>query len=350
MNAHVFLLGIAMLLSVLEFSPEIEDEWRTEDPPPRQDRAPRPVVLRDDALVFSDRFSLSFQRTLRIPDDGRRYPLPPGLGRFPLYRVRDFADRVPEGWDREHGYFIPMYQREAMWIDFDGAHWKPNAVKVGVGLVNAVSGTPWDLELHADPQDYLVVPAQPWLDGLKAGESMIRQFIAVPLGAGQTIEAQVRGSESDGALRLAVFEPRPGRFPDTPPSDGLLLVREQAPAMAMKADGAAMGLGAGGRMKQKVYPDSYGSDTWSGDAPQEAVIYIVNSEQFEAITGRQPPSTPVNAAAYTAYGFPWFDLYDETRPDLPASDALRGVKSPGELEGTVESSVTVPDSLVIHLK
>lgn len=350
MNHPAMFFGAAALLAAMLLSVDVPASSPGEDPPLRRDRVPRPVELRDDALVISDRFALSFQRTLRIPDDGRRYPLPPGLGRFPLYRVRDFADRVPEGWDREHGYFIPMYQREAMWIDFDGAHWKPNAVKVGVGLVNAVSGTPWDLRLHADPQDYLVVPEQPWLDGIKAGEGMIRQFIAVPLGTGQTVEAQVRGEESDGALRIAVFEPKPGRFPDDPPPDMNYYSKESVPALSMQIDSRAMGLGAGGRMKQKVYPDSHGIDTWSGETPREAVIYIINSEQFEAITGRRPPESPVDAATYTSYGFPWFDLYDERKPDLPASDALRGVKSPGELQGTVDSSVAVPDSSVIKLK
>lgn len=348
-HSAIYFAAAALSASLL-FSMDVDVTASWEDPPSQRDRTPRPVELRDDALVFSDRFSLSFQRTVRIPDDGRRYPLPPGLGRFPVYRVCDFADRVPEGWDREHGYFIPMYQREAMWIDFDGAHWKPNAVKVGVGMVNAVSGTPWDLQLHADPQDYLVAPDQPWFDGIKADEGLIRQFIAVPLGTGQTVEAQLRGTESVGALRIAVFEPRPGRFPDNPPKDIAFRSKGDAPAMAMQADGRSMGLGAGGRMKQKVYPDSHGIDTWSGDAPQETVIYIINSEQFEAITGQRPPETPVDAATYTSHGFPWFDLYDEHKPDLPASKTLRRVRSPGELEGTVDSSVAVPDSAVIKLK
>ena len=47
-------------------------------------------------------FTVSFQRTLRIPDDGSVYPLPPGLGEFPIHRVEDHAERVPEPW-REHG-------------------------------------------------------------------------------------------------------------------------------------------------------------------------------------------------------------------------------------------------------
>jgi hypothetical protein len=327
-----------------------------EDPPPGRDRVPRPVELRDNTLAFSDRFSLTFQRTLRIPDDGGSYPLPPGLGPFPVYRVRDYADRVPAQWDRENGYFIPMYQREAMWIDFDAAWWKPNAVKVGVGLVNAVSGGGWNSGLNGQPQDYVVVPEQPWLDGIKSGEGTIRQFVAVPLGTGYTVEAQVTGKESDGALRIAVFEPRPGRFPDKPPKHLNPVRNGDAPTMAMKMESGGMGLGAGGSMKQKVYEDRYGLDTWSQDDPQEIVIYIINSEQFRSITGIEPPDTPVEAATYTSYGFPWFDLYDEHKADLTASKKLKNVKSTGQLDKEKgiskqnDSSFVVPDSQVIKLK
>jgi hypothetical protein len=55
-----------------------------------------------------------------------------------------------------------------------GRHWHPHAVKVGVGAVDAVGGGPWDLALRADPQDYLVVPDQPWLDGINAGQGVVR--------------------------------------------------------------------------------------------------------------------------------------------------------------------------------
>src|SRR4051794_34612711 len=172
------------------------------------------LTIDADAIRIGPRFVVSFQRTLRIPDDGRPYPLPPGLGRFPLRRVADFADRVPDDWRRRGGVFLPMYQREALWLAFGGADWKPNAVQVAVGGVNAISGKPWGAGLSAAPQDYLVVPDQPWLDGIKSGKDVVRQFVAMPLGLGYTVEAQLTGKEDVGGLQLRVFEPRPGRFPD----------------------------------------------------------------------------------------------------------------------------------------
>ncbi|MEP7292304.1 MAG: hypothetical protein ABI835_11000, partial [Chloroflexota bacterium] len=60
------------------------------------------VTVKHDQLVFGDGFSLNFQRTLRIPDDGKTYPLPPGLGNFPVRKVADYKERVPAEWV-EHG-------------------------------------------------------------------------------------------------------------------------------------------------------------------------------------------------------------------------------------------------------
>ena len=69
-----------------------------------------------------------------------------------------------------------------------GIHWRPNALKVAVGKVNAVSGQPWSERLKPEDrdgnQDYLVVPEQPWLDGINSGDGTIRQFVAMPLGDG----------------------------------------------------------------------------------------------------------------------------------------------------------------------
>jgi hypothetical protein len=55
------------------------------------------IELKHDSLKFSfsevhpeAQLTIGFKRTLRIPDDGKDYPLPPGLGRFPMKHVDDF--------------------------------------------------------------------------------------------------------------------------------------------------------------------------------------------------------------------------------------------------------------------
>lgn len=292
-------------------------------------RASLPVTLVADEIRVGPNVCLSFQRTLRIPDDGRHWPLPPGLGRFPLRRIADCGDRVPAAWREEGGFLLPMYQREAMWIAFEGAHWRPNAVKVGLGAVDAISGGPWDRRLHADPQDYVVVKTQPWLDGINAGTGFIRQFVAAPLGRGLTVEAQVAGRE-DGGLRLAVFEPKPGRFPTRAPARSAYLAESMMYCMEAPME---LGLGAGGRMVQAIYADDHGIDTWDQQHVTEVRLRIVNSEQWAEITGEAAPGSPVSAEAYMEAGLPWYALYDEGRVDVAPSQVLAGVKSIGELQG-----------------
>ena len=73
------------------------------------------IQLSDDRLIFqfpivheSAELSIEFQRTLRIPDDNRAYHLPPGLGRFPLSRVDDYPDNLPDTWIEHGGVFLPI--------------------------------------------------------------------------------------------------------------------------------------------------------------------------------------------------------------------------------------------------
>lgn len=286
-----------------------------------------PVTVSGDALCFGSGVRVTFQRTLRIPDDGRSYPLPPGLGAFPLRRIEDHASRVPAEWAARGGVMLPMYQREALWICFQGESWKPRAVKVAVGKICAITGAPWSEPLHASPQDYLVTPPQPWLDGIAAGVGMVRQFVAMPLGLGYTVEGQVSGEERFGGVQLKVFEPRPGRFPDRP-QHAVQRCAAAPPAPAARSRGAgAMGLGAGGRMQQKLYPDPHGVDTWDPNMSGRVFVHIVNSEMWRDITGEPPPPSPVSARTYAQHGLPWFALYDEHLAALPPGQGLAAVKS-----------------------
>ena len=261
---------------------------------------------------------VAFQRTLRIPDDDRDYPLPPGLGRLPIVQV----DGRP---------VIPLRQGEALWLAFDGEDWHPNAVQAAVGGVNVLSGGPFSDGLQDHPQNYLVTPFQPWLDGIKTAENLVRQFVAAPLGSGVTVEGQVTGREERGGIQLRVFEAKEGRFPFEPPDEE---AEEMfLPMAAPRAAGAPMGVAAGGKMRQRIYPDPHGLDTWDPDQTGEVDVHIVNSEEFRALTGREPPPSPVSAELYTQHGLPWFELYDEHAGDVAVSDVLGGVKSVGELTG-----------------
>jgi hypothetical protein len=312
------------------------------------------VNVSNDSIRIGRHFEVSFQRTLRIPEDGREYPLPPGLGRFPIRRVADYAHRVPESWRIHGGVFIPMYQREALWLAFHAAHWRPNAVKIGIGKVNAISGKPWDQELRRQKEDYVVVPDQPWLDGINAGKGVVRQFVAMPLGMGYTVEGQLTGKEEFGGIQIIAYDPKPGRFPDKEPAHerrGDVMYCLSAPCCVSE-----MGIAAGGRLTQKIYPDEYGIETWDQENFGRVYVHIVNSMMYRQITGEEAPPTPVTAKEYAACGLPWFALYDEGKGDIAAAaelGAVKGVKAMDEQKGfgmiLDDSSVELHDYSIVTL-
>jgi hypothetical protein len=239
-----------------------------------------------------------FQRTLRIPDDRNHYPLPPGLGRFPLQHMEDLADRVPKDWATRGGVIMPLYQAEAMWIAFTqhpGSF--PFAIKIAAGRVNAVSGEPWKPQLDAADDDYVVVPPQPWLDGFCVAKDVVRQFVAMPLGAGYSIEEQLTGKVEHGGLQFVVYPMKAARYEEIVrmrAEEARLAARKRAAALprsvamscsspeassrgikatrvACDVDAAAawepkasraMSLAAGGRMTQQIYKDPYGLEAW----------------------------------------------------------------------------------------
>ena len=316
------------------------------------------VQLTHDQISIGN-LSIAFHRTLRIPDDGGHYPLPPSLGRFPVDRVVDYAERVPQSWRAHGGVFIPMYQREAAWLSFSAPHWRPQALKVAVGMVNAVSGEPWSQPIVvAGEQDYLVCPPQPWLDGINAGDGVVRQFVAMPLGMGYTVEGQLTGDERFGGIQLVSFGPKAGIFPEPAPPrarglEGFGTRAAAAPAFG----GAEMGIAAGGRMEQAIYPDPHGPDTWDNARTGRIYVHIVNSTLYRQITGKGAPATPITARTYAEHGYPWFDLYDEHLGDVDPSEALAGVKSVKDMDAAKgfkpqqdDDPVHVPDHVVNELQ
>ena len=255
------------------------------------------IELQEDELVF--RFPdvhedavlrVDFQRTLRIPDDNRDYPLPPGLGSFPLEHVDDYTGSVPESWAQHGGVFFPMHQAEAMWISFHAGY--PMAVKVAAGKINALTGGRWRNELARRPQDYLVVPDQPWLDGFCVRKGIVRQFVAMPLGEGYSAEEQLTGAAEHGGLQIIVYPMKASIHKK---------MRESMPAaydgsvVYSPSNYASMGLAPGGLMRQEIFEDDYGFDAWDTSVSSRCFVHVLNSIQYLAVCG-------VGAAGRAAQG------------------------------------------------
>ena len=184
-----------------------------------------------------------------------------------------------------------------------------------------------------------------WLDGINAGDGHVRQFVATALGRGHTVEAQISGDESDGGIQVVVFEPKPGRFPDEPPPSSTSGDRAQR---GLGAPGG-MGLGVGGKMIQKIYPDPYGIDVWEREPAGAVTVHIVNTEEYRQITGQRPPPPPIDARTYTEHGLPWFQLYDEDLGDIAPTAGLERVKSVGEMAGAENDAAEFDDAQSIAI-
>src|SRR5262249_23666688 len=146
----------------------------------------------------------------------------------------------------------------------------PFAIKVATGKIDAVSGKAWTDGLHRGPQDYMVAPRQPWLDGYCVARGQIRQFVAMPLGAGYSAEEQLTGRAEHGGLQIMVYPMNralfDARFPKVETKTGHWWDAMQHEAVASfeqardagqlcgeAETGEAMVLSPGGRMRQEIY-------------------------------------------------------------------------------------------------
>lgn len=286
---------------------------------------------------------LEFQRTLRIPDDGKLYPLPAGLGSFPLRHVDDFAESVPESWSKRGGVLMPMYQSEALWINFSSNY--PIAIQIGAGKINAVNGEQWTGQLQCNPQNYLVLPDQPWLDGFSVEKGVIRQFVAVPLQSGFTVESQVAGKAETGGVQIQAFPIKADAYFEKDLAEkmpkALSDILSELLGMnsrfyysvsverlrSVPCAEAAMGLGAGGRMKQEIYEDSHAFEDWDTTQSSRCFVHLCNSLTWREVTGSNPPHPPFTRKEYKQAKIPWFDHYRDDLAALPGSSILSKVKS-----------------------
>ncbi|KAH7129973.1 hypothetical protein B0J13DRAFT_627109 [Dactylonectria estremocensis] len=194
---------------------------------------------------------VSFMRTVRVPESDKKYDLPPGLGRFPLFNIAPFSHSLPPSMVAKGGFFFPMYQMEAMWIHFHSQGKKRFAIRPYVGGVNGISGETSEggmasilrrMNSETRKQDYIVLPEQMWLDGIATAPGVVKQFVATEMApprretsregrtsritksrhgssshstqdnapSGASIEWQVTGRDEVGGLQLQIipaFEP-----------------------------------------------------------------------------------------------------------------------------------------------
>lgn len=314
------------------------------------------IELRENKLTFSFRevhpdakLVVEFQRTFRIPDDDKSYPLPPGFGRFPVRHVDDFAGNVPSEWLRRAGVMLPMYQSEALWINFHGGY--PFAVKVAAGKINAVTGEAWEDEISRRPQDYLVTPDQPWLDGYCVEKGYIRQFVAMPLGSGYSAEEQLTGEAEHGGLQILAYPMKREAYERTRPQVHAMMAFAEAPTCTLGVM-PDMALAPGGKMRQEIFDDPYDFKDWDLAHCSRCFVHIANSLIWESITGERPPTVPPTAKMYNQAGLPWFEYYAEGKKAVDGGAWLQKLKSVADLgkkrgeEPLPENEPVTPEKII----
>ncbi|EKJ68938.1 hypothetical protein FPSE_10863 [Fusarium pseudograminearum CS3096] len=356
--------------------------------------------------VKIDDLEISFKRTIRVPDNYDTNYLPPDAGSFPLYKVDDYAETLPLRMAQKGGLFIPMYQREAMWINFKSKCFY--AIKVFVGGINAVSGEPSVEDagtslrrrnlIHQGKsvQDYIVTPDQRWLDGVAVEPGKIRQFVAMPVGTGHSIEAQMTGAEKAGGVQFEIT-----RLDSKPPEGDIITIdivtgggkvhrvttsRQETVEQLMRrielvekltldemrliyagkhlevfrtlADyqiednsrvqllkrlrgGGGPGptelemyIAAGGLIKQGI--EGLRQNDWKKSVPVTFNVQVLNSAGFEQVTGKKPPRSPITAKSYADCGYPFYSIYEEPTTISGAFDGLRSV---AQIDQTSEDSL-----------
>lgn len=178
------------------------------------------LKIHESCVQFQPAFSscsmdISLSRTLRVPDNGTSFGTPVLFSPIPIFQVDHYKSRLPPGISSKGGIFIPLHQREALALKFD-VKGKENtsslfAIKCLSGTVNVVSGevagaeTPYSSEARS--QGHIIVPEQLRLDGFAHTNEAVRQFVAMSLGSGHSVEAQRTGKEVFGGMQLLVAPP-----------------------------------------------------------------------------------------------------------------------------------------------
>lgn len=108
-----------------------------------------------------------------------------------------------------------------MWISFKCERKQDYLIKVYVGGANAISGESVvedagtrlrrqakQANSAASLQDYIVVPGQPWLDGIANSGGTVRQLVAMPFGS---VESQITGKDAASGLQIKItpYKPHP---------------------------------------------------------------------------------------------------------------------------------------------
>ena len=218
------------------------------------------IELHRHEIHVDGSFTLTVQRAERldVPIEAAR---PSSLGILPIHRVAEHAT-LPARVRRRGGFFVPLGRHESFWLGLDAV--RMHAVKVGLGRLDAISGSVWRTALSGGPRNYVVAPPPRAVFGVRSPDGSIRRF-----------------EFSEDPLRVVVFplkrsvpepsspaSPRP-RFQHAfhPP--------DRAPAPEVPEND----------------PSRFGPASWDARRSRRMTISMVDPDEYHAATGDtlEPP-------------------------------------------------------------
>ena len=101
-------------------------------------------------------------------------------------------------------------------------------------------------------------------------------------------------------------------------------------------------------MRQEIYDDPYGLDAWDRRHASRCFVTIVNSVQWMAMTGEQPPHSPPTARTHTEMGLPWFEYYGGDAQAVAGAEKFKTIASVAKIAGE-KGNAPMPGSETINV-
>ncbi|KAJ2971626.1 hypothetical protein NUW58_g9363 [Xylaria curta] len=142
-----------------------------------------------------------------------------------------------------------------------------------------------------------------------------------------------------GSLKVKLFE-QLGIFPhrqDLGHPDDFILVHQDLTLELhiLPQERKPLGLGAGGSILQEIHADTSDPRIWDVGSSKILYVHIVNSHDFEDITGQPPPKTPVTWELYANLQLPYDRAWEQRQSDSILDVKGKGVSSDGMFDRLV---------------
>lgn len=211
---------------------------------------------------------ITFQRSVKLDASAPAGRLQ-SYGRLPIAAMSDTLS------------YVPVREEEAVWLGLEtsGGAAALRVVVEGMAMVDAITGAAARSDFITEPQNYVVVPSQQWLDGMMVGPSCAKQFVRV---ATSDIHVQVRSFHFTTAFLARADAHEQVRTPH--PEAGAMCDRP-------------------GHAQQRIERDPYGVAAWAARTLRHAV-QLVSVEEFESLAGQPGPAPLDRRAAYGGWRLP----------------------------------------------